>query len=135
MAGGWQGEGSMAVERAEVAGQRILIVEDEFLIALDIEDALGELGCEIVGPAATVADAMKLIEAMPPDAAVLDVRLGDGSTVPIAQELQRRGVPYVVLTGYERQQVDDPVLRNAPMLAKPLQRGALRGMLRQLLGG
>jgi DNA-binding response OmpR family regulator len=124
----------MSVESG-LAGRRILVVEDEFLIALDLEDALGELGCEIVGPAATVSDAMRLVEAKPPDAAVLDVRLVDGSTAPIALELRRRGVPFLVLTGYERQQVGDPVLRDSPMLAKPLQRGALRGMLRQLLAG
>ncbi len=124
----------MSVESG-LAGRRILVVEDEFLIALDLEDALGELGCEIVGPAATVSDAMQLVEAKPPDAAVLDVRLVDGSTAPIALELRRRGVPFLVLTGYERQQVGEPVLRDSPMLAKPLQRGALRGMLRQLLAG
>jgi DNA-binding response OmpR family regulator len=124
----------MSVESG-LAGRRILVVEDEFLIALDLEDALGELGCEIVGPAATVSDAMQLVEAKPPDAAVLDVRLVDGSTAPIALELRRRGVPFLVLTGYERQQVGESVLRDSPMLAKPLQRGALRGMLRQLLAG
>jgi AmiR/NasT family two-component response regulator len=121
------------VQRADLTGRRVLIVEDEFLIALDIEDALGELGCEIIGPAATVADAMRLIEATPPDVAVLDVRLADGSTGPIAEELRRRQVPFVVLTGYERQQVTDELLRASPMLAKPLQRGALAGTLRQLL--
>ena len=123
----------MAVEGSDLAGRRILIVEDEFLIALDLEDALGDLGCEVVGPAATVAEALRLIEMTLPSAAVLDVRLVDGSTAPVAVELQRRGVPYLVLTGYERQQVSEPILRQSPMLAKPLQRPALGSMLRQLL--
>ena len=59
----------------ELRGRRVLIVEDEFLIALDIEDALAELGCEVLGPVPTVAEAMRLAEPGRCDLAVLDVRL------------------------------------------------------------
>lgn len=114
------------IREAELAGLRVLVVEDEFLIALDIEDALAELGCEVAGPVASVTDALDLLEQAGCDLAVLDVRLGDGSTAPVAQILRRRGIPFVVLTGYDRSQIDEPLLREAPLIGKPLQRRTLR---------
>jgi CheY-like chemotaxis protein len=117
-----------------LSGRRILVVEDEFLIALDVQDALMELGCTVIGPAATAEQALQIIADTPPDAAVLDVRLANGDTSPIARSLHERRVPFVVLTGYERRQVADPVLHAAPILPKPLQRSALRRLLHDLLG-
>ena len=115
-----------------LAGRRILVVEDEFLIALDIEDTLRNLGCEVMGPAATVGEALALVETAVPDAAVLDVRLGDHSTGDIARELRQRGVPFMVLTGYDRGQIADPALREALLLPKPLLQSTFRQALRQL---
>ncbi len=114
---------------AGLAGRRVLVVEDEFLIALDVEDALGELGCEVVGPVPSVAAALDLLGAGRCDVAVLDVHLGEGSTAPLAQALGERRIPFVVLTGYERSQIDEPLLREAPLIGKPLQRATLRKAL------
>ncbi|HMR31298.1 MAG TPA: response regulator [Geminicoccaceae bacterium] len=120
---------------AALAGLRVLVVEDEFLIALDVGDTLGELGCEVVGPVPTVAAGLDLLQADGCELAVLDVRLRDGSTAPLAQALAERGVPFVMLTGYERSQIDEPLLRAAPIVAKPLQRKALRAALLAALAG
>ena len=119
---------------AGLSGRRILVVEDEFLIAVDVQDALTEFGCTVVGPAATADQALRIIAEAPPDAAVLDVRLANGDTAPVARVLHDRRVPFVVLTGYERRQVADPLLHAAPILPKPLQRSALCRTLRELLG-
>jgi CheY-like chemotaxis protein len=128
MTGEARGQGA-----STLAGRRILVVEDEFLIALDIEDTLRNLGCEVMGPAATVTEALALVETAVPDAAVLDVRLGDHSTGDIARELRQRGVPFMVLTGYDRGQIADTALREAPLLPKPLLQSTFRQALRQLL--
>lgn len=114
------------IREAELAGLRVLVVEDEFLIALDIEDSLAELGCEVAGPVSSVTAALDLLEQAGCDLAVLDVRLGDGSTAPLAQVLRQRRIPFVVLSGYDRSQIDEPLLREAPLIGKPLQRRTLR---------
>jgi AmiR/NasT family two-component response regulator len=119
------------VAESGLAGRRVLVVEDEFLIALDVEETLRDLGCEVVGPVATVAEALAIADPVCCDVAVLDVRLVDGSTEPLAVALKERGIPFVVLTGYDRGQVTEPVLREAVLIGKPLQRKAL---LRALLG-
>ena len=79
-----------------LVGRRVLVVEDEFLIALDVEDALRELGCEVLGPVSTVAEAVALAVPAACDLAVLDVRLVDGSTAPLAIALQSRDIPFLV---------------------------------------
>lgn len=114
-------------------GRRVLVVEDEFLIALDIEDALAGFGCEVMGPVPTVAEAMRLADPARCDLAVIDVRLAEGSTAQLATALGERGIPFVVLTGFDRSQLADPVLRAAPIIGKPLQRRALQRMLAGLL--
>ena len=114
-------------------GRRVLVFEDEVLIALDIEDALTEFGCEVLGPVPSVAEAMRLADPARCDLAVIDVRLADGSTAPLATALGERGIPFVVLTGFDRSQLSDPVLRAAPLIGKPLQRRTLQRMLAGLL--
>ena len=121
---------------AGLAGRRVLVVEDEFLIALDVEDALRELGCEVVGPVPTVAQALAVLaDPAACDLAVLDVRLAEGSTAPLALALSRQGIPFVVLTGYDRSQLSEPALREAVLLGKPLQRKSLKLALAGLLAG
>jgi DNA-binding response OmpR family regulator len=83
------------------ARPRILIVEDEPLIALDMEITLRQQGCEVVGLATNIREATRLIAEMLPDAAVLDVNLGQEKVFPVADLLAERGVPFVFITGYE----------------------------------
>ena len=91
------GEPEARVEPRNEAG-RVLVVEDEFVIALEVEDALRRAG--VVGPAATPEDAARLAPEEPLDAAVLDVELRGGRVFPAADALAHRSVPFVFLTGY-----------------------------------
>lgn len=84
-------------------GLRLLIVEDEFLIAMDLAQTFEDLGIEVVGPAGSVADALELLEIEGDrlDGAVLDVNVRDQTVYPVADALAARGVPFVFATGYD----------------------------------
>jgi DNA-binding NtrC family response regulator len=81
-------------------GKRILVVEDEALIAVMVEDMLLEMGGEVVGPAATIDDALALAQEEMLDAAVLDVNVRGRRIDPVAEALMARGVPVLFATGY-----------------------------------
>jgi DNA-binding response OmpR family regulator len=116
-------------------GRRILVVEDEALIAMFIEDSLREAGTEVIGPAPTVIEALGLISAAGVqdaiDAAVLDVGLEDGSVLPVADKLATLDVPFVFATGYEDAWLGSHV--RAPVLVKPVASGVLIATLSNLL--
>jgi len=117
------------------AGARVLLVEDNGFVALELERLLGQLGCSVVGPASTLARAMELIQAGTDlDAAVLDINLGGGAdSFPIAQELAARGIPYLFCTGYDRRIAERPEAGPAEVLAKPVQRDQLANAMTRLL--
>ena len=102
-----------------LAGNRVLVVEDERLIALDVQDILEGFGCAVLGPVATAAEALDLIAAEPPDCAVLDVNLLGGTSEPVAAALQARGRPFLVITAYQRSHLTG-ALSDAPWLIKPI---------------
>ena len=109
------------------------MVEDEFVIALDLQLALYRLGCEVLGPVASVAEALVLLRHERPDAAVLDINLRDGLVTPVAQQLIVMGVPFVLVTARDTRHLADGLLRNAPTLGKPVSEEMLRrGILRLL---
>jgi len=95
----------MFVAPKVLADKRILIVEDELVIAMMIEDFLLECGCHIVGPCSSVAQALEAIGAEAPDLAVLDVNLGGEAAYPIAFALAERCIPFVFLSGYGDQAI------------------------------
>jgi CheY-like chemotaxis protein len=100
--------------------RRVLVVEDEAMVAILIEDLLADLGCVVVGSASTAAEAMTLAAAGQFDAALLDVNLGEGETsFAVAEALRRAGLPFAFLTGYGPAGVR-PDLRDVPVLAKPV---------------
>lgn len=109
---------------------RVLVVEDEFLVAADVEEALRELGCEVVGPFPAVDEAMSFLAADTPDAAVLDVNVRGELVFPLADELLRRGVPFVFCTGYADIGVIPERLRGVTALNKPCGAGSLLGALK-----
>lgn len=80
-------------------GKRVLVVEDEMLVALVYEDMLLDAGAEMVGPAGTLEAGLRLAREEGLDAAILDVNLGQAESFPIADELGHRGVPYLFATG------------------------------------
>lgn len=82
---------------------RILILEDEVLLAIEAAETLEEIGAEIVGPVHRVEEAMALLDVDRPDAALLDVNIGGSSSVEVARHLQDRNIPFVLATGYGSQ--------------------------------
>lgn len=85
---------------SRLANCRILVVEDEFLIAAALCDMLEDAAAVVVGPVSTIADAMQLLQDQTVDAAVLDMNLNGQWSDPIAVDLQSRGIPFVFTTGY-----------------------------------
>ena len=99
-------------------GLKVLLVEDEALIALDLGAALRKAGCRVVGPAPGVEQALRVIAAEEADVALLDVNLGGEEIFPVADELARRGIPFVFLTGYGRDALPER-FRDRPTSPKP----------------
>jgi CheY-like chemotaxis protein len=83
-----------------LTGKRILLVEDEFIVAAMAEDMLTELGATVIGPANTIAMGLSLAETDTIDAAVLDVNMGGDRIDPVAEMLSARSIPIVFATGY-----------------------------------
>jgi len=113
---------------------RILVVEDEMLVAALLEDRLEALGCHVVGPAAGVAEALQLLGAEQVDAAVLDVNLGGEMVFPVADALVERGIPFIFATAYGAAGVADRHSRRT-VLDKPYQDRALEHALQSALVG
>jgi two-component system, response regulator PdtaR len=115
-----------------LSGRRILVVEDDRLIALDLQAILEGFGCSVLGPFATVSAALALIENDHPDAAVLDVNLNGETSEPVADFLSSHGCPFLVLSAYQRSHLTG-ALRNAPLLSKPVDEKKLRHEMSNLL--
>jgi DNA-binding response OmpR family regulator len=98
---------------------RILVVEDEPLLALDMAQTLEEAGYEVIGPAASVKEALSCIEQTECDAAVLDMNLRNETAEPIAHALIARSTPFISLSGYSASQRPE-VFRGSLALSKPL---------------
>jgi two-component system, response regulator PdtaR len=106
----------------EFNGLAVLVVEDEFLIAMEIEEMLTRHGCRVLGPVASVSTALSLIERELPQAALLDVNLRGERVTPVAEALRRRGVPFCLASAYERLDLHQtPEFRNVENVGKPLQ--------------
>ncbi|MGD9508116.1 MAG: response regulator [Geminicoccaceae bacterium] len=101
-----------------LTGTRILLVEDETLVALDLESMLADAGCEVIGPVPSVAAAVAKLDCQAVDGALLDVNLGKETVYPLADRLRQRGVPYVFLTGYGSETLPD-IHRDRPLVLKP----------------
>ncbi len=115
---------------AEPARRRVLLVEDESLVALLLTDLLADLECEVVGLASNAAQALALARSSDIDFALLDVNLGSQSTsFAAAEALRARGVPFAFVTGYGAQGVRED-LRDAPVVSKPVDFAELRKVLR-----
>jgi CheY-like chemotaxis protein len=98
----------MIASSVGVAGRRVLVVEDEYLLASKIAGAFAKLGVETIGPVGTVKRALELVEHSGHlDGAVLDIKLRDGMVFPVAEALRARGVPFVFTTGYNKHAIPD----------------------------
>lgn len=114
---------------------RVLVVEDEALVAINLEAILEDLGCQVVGPAMRFERAEALIEAdKSAQAAILDVNLGGQPVYPLAERLVARGVPIVFATGYGKAGI--PVeWHGCPIIQKPYTMADVRSGLLTALNG
>jgi len=110
-----------------IYGQRIMIVEDEALVAMILEDQLQEIGLSTVATCASVAEAMKAIDRIALDAAILDVNLGGQLVYPVADRLMDLSIPFVFVTGYGRESIDRRY-DSIHVLEKPVEREALEAV-------
>ena len=118
-----------------LAGKRLLVVEDEFLIALDIGSIFESVGAE-VKTANRVDQALAVIKSDGPfDAAVLDLKLERETSMPIAEQLQAQGVPFVFLTGAAGDASIVAQFANAPVVGKPFDSETLFSALKQAMSG
>ncbi len=115
-------------------GKRVLVVEDEFLVSLTTIDFLEGIGCEVVGPAASLVSAIQLAQAESLDAAVLDINIAGDMVWPVAEELRRRSVPFLFLSAYPELKVMPADFAAVPCLGKPLEQNHLLRHLRAIWG-
>lgn len=101
--------------------KRVLLVEDELMIAILYEELLIDYGCIPIGPAPTVEKALALIETETLDAALLDGNLRGRFSSSVAEMLERLGVPFLLITGYEDLVCRDPILSRVRRLTKPVK--------------
>jgi CheY-like chemotaxis protein len=106
--------------------RRVLLVEDEPLVAMMMEEALGKLGYTVAGPFARLGDALAAAGRDRFHAAVLDVNLGGELVFPLAERLSEQGTPFVFVTGYGPERIDVK-FAHVPVLHKPVQLEALEG--------
>jgi CheY-like chemotaxis protein len=120
------------VQQQLPAGLRVLLAEDEPLIAMDSEAVLRAMGVQLVVLARSVSEGLSAIAASAFDAAFLDLRLGADNSLPLAQQLADAGVPFAFLTGYQGDAIP-AAFKNRPVVAKPftsdLLQQALLGMV------
>ena len=117
--------------REELQGCRVLVVEDEFFLAADLDDALTRAGAEVVGPLPDLYSALERAEQSQLDLAVLDINLSDKTVYPIADVLAKRDIPFLFATAY--QESDLPMRhRGRPLLEKPYEPSALVAALVRL---
>jgi CheY-like chemotaxis protein len=115
-------------------GLQILVVEDEFLLAMEVEATLISFGCSVVGPFAKLSKALEAARGAQLDGAVLDINLNGDMVYPLAELLLSRGIPFVFLTGYVASDIPER-FRGFKRLPKPLHPYTLRGVLQELQGG
>ena len=115
--------------------RRVLVVEDEFLLALDLQLTLEEHGWEVLGPVSSVAEAIAVLREQRPTVAVLDIRVADGLITPVAELLCRLGVPFVLASAYDVPAEHAAVLARAPNLGKPPGEKRLLAALTRAAGG
>jgi two-component SAPR family response regulator len=114
-------------------GLRVLVVEDQMLIAEILEDCLEGLACQVIGPTGTVDAALKLMQVNTIDAAILDVNLGQEMVYPVAEQLEAQNIPFIFTTGYGGNSLPEH-WRAKPRLAKPYNPDQLEKFMCNVFG-
>lgn len=121
----------MANQIDGLAGLRILVVEDEIMVAMLLEAMLEDFGCG-VDLAPSIETALASIRDHSPDGVLLDMNLHGRKTTVIAEELASRSVPFLLVTGYGARESDPPLIKAAPRLQKPFDEDALARRMTQV---
>lgn len=111
-----------AVDGSTLAGLRLLVVEDEYMVAEHIGMLIEDSGCDLAGPVGTIEEALLAIREGGLDGVLLDANLNGDSTAPIAAELHAGAVPFIVVTGYGARTLANEALDEAPRLNKPFSK-------------
>lgn len=116
-----------------LTGRRVMVVEDESLVAMLLETILHDLGCDVVGPVSNIGDGLRAVAGETTlDAAVLDVNVAGQEVFPIAEALKARGIPFVFSTGYGESGLPDH-WRGHPTVQKPFTDAAIRDALMEAM--
>ena len=121
----------MTVTDHMLAGRRVLVVEDQYLVAVEMRRIVMSLGGEVLGPVARTPAALSLLAGASVDLALLDINLGDDDAYSIATELLRRQVPFIFATGCEPWVIPE-AFQSVPRLDKPLTLRALADAVQRL---
>lgn len=115
---------------ADIVGKRILVVEDDELVAMMVEGMLADIGCEVCGFARSVPEALEIVETLPMDIALLDVNLAGQRVFPVAEALSLKNIPFIFSSGYGAAGVPEEY-RSAPVIPKPFRLEELEAAVRQ----
>jgi CheY-like chemotaxis protein len=116
----------------DVEGCRVLVVEDETILAVTIEETLLDLGCIVVGPVGKLEAALQVAAVERLDAAILDISIRGGLVFPVAETLRARGIPFVFASGYGDWALPDP-FATQPRLTKPFTLRELEAAVRRMV--
>jgi CheY-like chemotaxis protein len=126
----------MSSDDGTLSGLRILVVEDNYLLAEHVRSMLLDHGCQVLGPASRVAAALVLVRSSGDiDGAVLDINLAGEKCFPVAAALLQRGVPFVFVSGYDDRGLIPTEFADVPALAKPADEGRLVATLASTIAG
>ena len=117
---------------AALEGIRVLVVEDEFLVAMLIEEMLESAGCVVIGPIPRIPEALDAVDRDTCDAAVLDINLSGERIDPVAEALSRRNVPFMFVTGYGNAGLPGDYV-DRPQICKPFKMAELLGTVSRLV--
>ena len=122
-----------ANEHTPLSGQRILVVEDNYLVASALQQHLEELGCTVVGPVPSLDEGMAMVEDENLTGAILDINIIGGTSAPIAHALRDRGCPFFFITGYTSPRLLPDSLTDCRRLMKPIDETVLERTIHQEL--
>lgn len=120
------------VTTQNLIGRRVLVVEDEYFVAMDITQAFQEAGVKVIGPCRTEDAARAELQQVTPDAVVLDVRLGPQPSFGLAEQIAGRALPFLFITGLAPEVIPER-FRDVPRLAKPISPRRVVEAVAQLL--
>lgn len=130
---GGDGTGTQGTAKGPMSGMTVLVVEDDFIVAYDMQTMLEEQGARVLGPATSLAEAKELLGKERPTVAVLDVNLNGEYVFPLADELRAKDVPFLFATAYaDEDRLFPHAARSVPRLSKPVLPNVLIAQLMRL---